>query len=109
MLLPVQDREMPHANGCAPPPKQRRAEKVIARTLALSFVTAMLVAPLTTSATAAPHGRDASKLHGAKEYGYTTAPNGQARDCVATRWSDSANVPLFKCPGDPRSMNPDGH
>jgi hypothetical protein len=82
------------------------------RTLALGLMAAMLaVAPLATSADAAPKDRDRSKVYGSKQYHYnsngnqkgygynSSAPNGQSRDCTVTGWRDSSNTPIFQCPG----------
>jgi hypothetical protein len=81
------------------------------RTLTLGLMAAMLaVAPLATSADAAPKDCDRSKVHGSKQYrynsdgnpkgfGYNSSPNGQSGDCTLTGWRDSSNTPIFRCPG----------
>ena len=81
-------------------------------TLALGLMAAMLVvAPLATSADAAPKDRDRSNVYGSKHYRYnsngtqkgygynSSGATGQSGDCSVTGWRDSSNTPIFKCPG----------
>jgi uncharacterized membrane protein len=88
------------------------------RTLALGLMAAMLVAPLATSADAAPKDRDRSKAYDSKQYrynsnqkgyGYNASPNGQSGACTVIGWRDSSNTPIFQCPGDPPTTGPIRH